>query len=71
MRVRVAPLLTAAALAASVPVVGGCGLVGSAGDGRTSDTDFAEPAEEASDELGPLIEPPRDSREVGGDGYVL
>jgi hypothetical protein len=67
IRVRAAALLAVSALA-----VGGCGFVGGAVDDRPSDdTDFAQPTEEAPEDLGPITEPPRDTRQVRGQGFAL
>lgn len=70
--VRASTVRAAALLAASALALGGCGFVGGAVDDRPDDgTEFAQPTEEAPEELGPITEAPRDTREVQGRGFVL
>lgn len=61
----------AAALLGAV-LLTGCGLVGGdPGGSVTPSNDFAVPESQAPEELGPITEQPRDTREVAGDGFTL
>ena len=60
----------AAMVAGAGVLLAGCGLVGGDPTGGSS-ASFAEPSSPAPETLGPITEPPRDSRQVSGSGYTL